>query len=300
MSTLQVQTVLYNNQKDALIRSLDSIKKALEVSCFYTKEFNNVRVYYGDASPTRIFSDKEIEKLNQKYREVFSVNYTYFNCNTGTSKGHNLLAKNCDTDYLILMNPDVIFSPRFLIEVMKPFHNDNLNVGMVEGRQTPIEHPKEYDINTNETSWSSGACSVVKTEIFHQVSGYDEKTFFMYCDDVDLSWRIRLLGKKIIYQPLAPVFHAKRLSSKGQWQATSAEAYYSAEAALLMAYKWSNPKLLSKLILNFKSSKDENLIKALNSFQERKEKNLLPKQICQGHKVATFINGNYTEHRFTM
>lgn len=300
MSTLQIQTVLYNNPKDALIRSLDSIKKSLEVSCFYTKEFNNARVCYGDASQARIFSDEEIKDLNQKYGKFFSVNYTYFNCNTGTSKGHNLLAQNCDTDYLILMNPDVIFSPRFLMEVMKPFHNDNLNVGMVEGRQTPIEHPKKYDINTKETSWSSGACSVIKTELFHQVGGYDEKTFFMYCDDVDLSWRIRLLGKKIIYQPLAPVFHAKRLSSKGQWQPTSAEVFYSAEAALLMAYKWSNPELLSKLILNFKSSKDENLIKALNSFQERKEKQLLPEQLDKEHKVATFINGNYTEHRFTM
>ena len=247
-----------------------------------------------------VFSDEEIKELNQKYGDFVSINYTYFNCNTGTSKGHNLLAKNCDTDYLILMNPDIIFSPRFLIEVMKPFNNVNLNVGIVEGRQVPIEHPKEYDVRTGETSWSSGACSVIKTKLFHQVGGYDEKTFFLYCDDVDLSWRIRLLGKKIIYQPLAPVFHAKRLSNNGQWQATAAEAYYSAEANLLMAYKWSNPELLSKLILIFKSSKDENLMKALNNFEMRKEKNLLPEQLDKKHKVASFINGNYTKHRFTM
>ncbi len=295
-----MQTVLYNNSKDTLIRSLDSLKKSLEVSCFYTKEFTNARICYGDASPLRIFSDKEVEKLNHEYGQIFSVHYTYFNCNTGTSKGHNLLAKNCDTDYLILMNPDIIFSPRFLIEAIKPFNNDNLDVGIVEGRQVPIEHPKEYDVRTGETSWSSGACSVIKTELFHKVGGYDEKTFFMYCDDVDLSWRIRLIGKKIIYQPLAPVFHAKRLSNKGQWQATNAEAYYSAEAALLMAYKWSNSKLLSKLIFNFKSSKDENLIKAVNNFEMRKEKKLLPVQLDKEHKVSEFINGNYAEHRFAL
>lgn len=300
MSTLQVQTILYKNEKDDLIRSLDSLKKALEVSTFYIKEFNMARVCYGDASPARLFCDEEIEKLNLKYGKVFSVNYTYFNCNTGTSKGHILLAKNCETDYLILMNPDVIFSPRFLIEAMKPFHKDDLNVGIVEGRQTPIEHPKEYDKVTGETSWSSGACTVIRTDIFHQVGGYDEKTFFMYCDDVDLSWMVRLLGEKIIYQPLAPVFHAKRLSSKGKWQATYAEIYYSAEADLLMAYKWSNTKLLSRLLSDFQSSGNANLIKAANNFKMRKEKNLLPEQLDKEHKVSDFTKGNYTKHRFAL
>lgn len=300
VSTLQIQTVLFNNEKSALLKSLDSIKRALEVSTFHTKEFNMARVCCGDASPVRLFSGEEINELNQKYGKVFSLSYTYFDCNTGTSKGHNLLAKNCEMDYLILMNPDVIFSPRFLIEVMKLFHDENLNAGIVEGRQTPIEHPKDYDKKTGETSWSSGACSVIKTETFHQVGGYDEETFFMYGDDVDLSWRVKLLGKKIIYQPLAPVFHAKRLSGKGQWQPTSAEKYYSAEAALLMAYKWSNNKLLSKLISTFKSSSDENLLKAVENFELRKEQNSLPEQLDKEHKVSQFINGNYAEHRFLL
>lgn len=298
MSTLQIQSIIYKNEKSALIRSLNSIKCALDTSIFYNNSFDSVKVCYGDASPERIFSEEEIKMLNEKYGKLFSINYMYFNCNTGTSKGHNLLAKNCDKDYLILMNPDILFSPTFLIEVINSF--SDIDVGIVEGRQVPIEHPKEYDISTGETSWSSGACTVIKTDLFHQVNGYDEKTFFMYCDDVDLSWRIRLLGKKIIYQPRAMVFHAKRLSSKGQWQPTPAEIYYSAEAALLMAYKWSNQKLLSKLISNFKTSKDENLKKAVDNFEMRKEKNLLPKQLDEDHKVSQFIDGNYAKHRFLL
>ena len=67
-----------------------------------------------------------------------------------------------------------------------------------------------------------------------------------------------------------------------------------------MAYKWSNSKLLSKLIFNFKSSKDENLIKAVNNFEMRKEKRLLPVQLDKEHKVSEFINGNYAEHRFAL
>lgn len=298
MSALQIQAILYNNQKDALIRSLDSIKNALNISLVYDNAFDSVKVCYGDASPVRLFSNEEIDELDHKYGKAFSVYYTYFNFNSGTSKGHNLLAKNCDTDYLILMNPDIIFSPTFLVEAIKPF--DDKDVGIVEGRQVPIEHPKEYDISTGETSWGSGACTVIKTDLFHQVRGYDEKTFFMYCDDVDLSWRIKLLGKKVIYQSRATVFHAKRLSSKGQWQPTSAEVYYSAEAYLLMAYKWSNQRLLSNLISNFKLSNDENLVKAVNNFEMRKEKNLLPEQLDKKHKIAQFIDGNYAKHRFLL
>lgn len=299
MSTLQIQTILYNNKKENLIKSMDSIKNAIKVSNSSNKEFNLISVCYGDASPSRVFSEREIQTIEQDFGESFKFKYTYFDCNTGTSKGHNLLAKNCNTDYLLLMNPDIIFAPSFLTEITKPFNNDS-NVGIVEGRQVPIEHPKEYSVKTGETSWSSGACTFIKTDLFHQVNGYDEKTFFMYCDDVDLSWRIKLLGKKVIYQPRAMVFHAKRLSTEGQWQPTSAEAYYSAEASLLMAYKWSNKKLLSKLIARFKTSADENLIKAVNNFEMRKEKNLLPEPLDKAHKVAQFIEGNYSKHRFAL
>lgn len=299
MSTLQIQTILYNNKKEDLIKSLDSIKNAIKVSSSSNQEFDVINVCYGDASPSHVFSEKEIQTIKQHFEESFKFNYTYFDYNTGTSKGHNLLAKNCNTDYLLLMNPDIIFAPDFLTEIIKPFSNDS-NVGIVEGRQVPIEHPKEYSVKTGETSWSSGACTFTKTNLFHQVNGYDEETFFMYCDDVDLSWRIRLLGKKVIYQPRAMVFHAKRLSNEGEWNPTSAEAYYSAEAGLLMAYKWSNSELLLKLITHFKASKDENLIKAVNNFEMRKEKNSLPEQLDKNHKVAKFIDGNYSEHRFAL
>ena len=37
----------------------------------------------------------------------------------------------------------------------------------------------------------------------------------MYCDDVDFSWRVRLLGYKVIYRSDAPVFHAE--ASFGGW-----------------------------------------------------------------------------------
>ena len=75
-----------------------------------------------------------------------------------------------------------------------------------------------------------------------------QKPSFLYCDDLDFSWRVRLAGYKIIYMPSAIVYHAKNLSLSGTWQPTSAEIYYSAEAAMLLAYKWSNPERAEKAL----------------------------------------------------
>ena len=83
-------------------------------------------------------------------------------------------------------------------------------VGMVEARQTPLEHAKEYNTKTGgETEWASTACTVFKTEVYNKINGFDAETFFLYCDDLDFSWRVRLAGYKIIYMPSAIVYHAK-------------------------------------------------------------------------------------------
>lgn len=236
--------------------------------------------------------------MNKKLDGVILIEYLYFDCNTGTAKGHNRLGKKCTSDYMMIMNPDVIVSPHFFIEMMRPF--EDTCIGLVEARQTPCEHPKEYNMTTFETTWSTTACVIFPTKIFEEIHGFDSQSFFMYCDDVDFSWRIRLQGYKLFYQPLAPVFHAKQLASDGGWQPTAAERYYSAEAALMLAHKWSNSKLLARLLWDFKRSKNEDLIKAANVFLIRRKEGNLVRPLDKEHKVATFIEGGYAKHRFIM
>jgi hypothetical protein len=96
------------------------------------------------------------------------------------------------------------------------------------------------------------------------------------------------------------VFHAKLLSGSGNWSPTKAEVYYSAEAAILMAYKWSNNKRTKMLLNNFSQSGDENLRKAAAHFEELKASGKLPEQLDKDHKVAKFVGDNFTEHRFTL
>lgn len=295
---IQIQSVLYHNEKKFLVRALTNIENALTVNRKTSNEVNNCIVRYGDASETPIFTEAELANLREEHDGAFEFQYVFFGENTGSAKGHNRLAKDCMTDYLMIMNPDVILSPHFFTAILHPFDDTNNAVGLVEARQTPIEHPKEYDIETGETSWAATACALTPVSTFKAIDGFDEKTFFLYCDDVDYSWRVRLFGQKIIYQPIAPVFHPKRITKDGGWIASEAERYYSAEASLMMAYKWSNNRQWKRLIKEFNASQDDTLKKAAVTFSERLAAGDLPSQLDATHQVATFSGNLYTNHRF--
>lgn len=300
MATVQLQSVLYNNEKKSLFKALDSLENAVYTSKKNSGRLSGLVVSYGDASPNPVFSEQEIKDITDKYKPAFDFKYKYFNENTGSAKGHNILGEECTSDYMVIMNPDVVVCPRTIDIMLEPFFDERKNAGMTEARQTPIEHPKEYHVKTYETAWATTACAMFSTETFRALNGFDNETFFLYCDDLDFSWRVRLLGKKIYYCPDAVVYHAKTLSSSGKWTPTSAEVYYSAEASLLIAYKWSNNKRAERLYKAFSTSSDTNLKKAAQHFKELKESGKLPQQIDSKHKVAKFIGDYYTKHRFNL
>jgi len=254
---------------------------------------------YGDASKSPIITDSILGQIKDSYSDIFDFNYHFFGFNSGTSKGHNILNEKCTADFTLLMNPDIVVTADFFIEIIRPFQDTQLEVGITEGKQIPIEHPKAFDFETRETSWASGACSVIRTRLFRELGGYDENSFFLYCDDVDLSWRVRMAGYKIIYCPTAPIYHAKRMNMNGLLS-SDAERYYSAEAALLMAHKWSNPHRVHDLLKYFRASSDENLKKIAVEYEHRRVGELLPQPLDPDHKIERFIGGHYALHRFEL
>ena len=294
--TVQIQSVIYRNEKSALYKALNAIKNASLVCRKYKNEPITLVVFYGDASPEPVFSQDEVDKIINDMKGAFEFKYTFFNKNTGSAKGHNLMGKECHSEYMLIMNPDVIVSPNIFSELFLPFSFDK-NVGMVEARQTPIEHSKEYHLVTGETEWATTACALFPKKLFDQVNGFDDESFFLYCDDLDFSWRIRLEGYKIIYQPRAVCFHAKRLSQSGKWKPTNAEKYYSAESAILMAYKWSNNTRVKYLLNLFRNSGPVEQ-QVVAEFEKRQREGRLPKQLDKEHKVARFVGDYFADHRF--
>ncbi len=297
--TIQAQSVIYNNEIPSLLTAIDNMANAVRVEREQRGYIGRVSLCYGDASETPVLTEKHVQAIQNRYKDDLDFHYQFFGFNSGSAKGQNVLGLGSKADYILIMNPDIIVSPRFFVEMLYPFANSN--VGIVEARQTPIEHHKQYDPITFETDWATGACALVPTSVFEQIHGYDSDTFFMYCDDVDFSWRVRLLGYQIFYQPLAPVYHAKRLSFNAGWKPTAAEEYYSAEAAILMAHKWSYPERVQKLLWTYEESTNPNHKKAAEHYRQLEREGKLPTPIDPEHKVGRFVDGGYyAENRFTL
>ena len=292
--SLAVQTVIYQNEFPALVRAFRAVVHSAQ-RAKQKKEIENWVVRWGDCSPEETISQSDIKSLQELAANAGGAfEYLFFGENLGSAQGHNVLAGKSEDDLLLILNPDAEVSPTCIEKLTATLKE---GVGSVEARQLPLEHPKNYDPRTLETAWSSTACLLTRKSAFDQVQGFDSKTFFLYCDDVDYSWQLKLRGWKVLYQPSATVFHDKRLGLGGEWLATSSEAYFSAEAALLLAYKYSRQDLVKHLTKLFAKGSAEQR-QALDEFKLREKSGTLPTPVDGKHEVAQFIEGNYAKHRF--
>ncbi len=153
MFSLQIQSVLYKNPVHEIERSLESIFNAVKNHHDSLSTNKKIIVSYGDASPEPVVTDEILDGFRQKYHDDLTVNYIHFGFNSGHGHGQNLLAESCSTEYILILQPDAILAPNFFDEIIKPFDANPGAVGMVVGRQTPLEHPKEYNVETGETDW---------------------------------------------------------------------------------------------------------------------------------------------------
>jgi GT2 family glycosyltransferase len=297
-AVVQAQSILFNNALDHLERAMAALSRAAELA-ISSGVLSKFIVRYGDCSPFHSI-DAEGEARLRKAAQHIHFAYHPFNENLGSARGHNRLAEMAgeDVDFLWVQNPDVIVAPRLFEQVMAPFSLPG--VGQVEAKQLPIEHPKDYNPVTGETDWTSTACVMTPLSLFRALNGFDADTFFLYCDDVDLSFRIRELGLRLIFQPAAICFHDKRLSDDGAWQPSTAEKTYSAEAGLMMAHKWSYPDRLEEILRFFQNSSEPHLQRAADVFAQRKLAGTLPQPRDPHHKVAKFHGDFYTRHRFLL
>ena len=63
----------------------------------------------------------------------------------------------------------------------------------------------QYD-DVKEIFWASGACMFVRSDVYWNAGALDED-FFAHQEEIDLCWRIRNLGYKIICVPSSVIYH---------------------------------------------------------------------------------------------
>lgn len=293
-----VQSLLYHTPLSSVERMLEALDNASRIgqSEGMCKGFT---VTLGDGSAERLLSDEQLDDLRSRLPHIHVLRYHWFGTNVGTSRGHNEMANLLDdADYLVFSNPDVVVEPRAIWRMLATFADPG--VGFVEAKQLPIEHPKEYAGGTGFTSWATTAFAMTPRDLFLELGGFDAQTFFMYCDDVDYSWRVREAGKQVVFQPAAVVFHDKYLSNDGRWQPTGAEVRFSAQAALLIAHKWSKPGLVKAILKIFDASDEPEQKAAAAEFRRRRRRGELVEPRDPEHRIGTFSKGRYAEHRYSL
>lgn len=163
-----------------------------------------------------------------------NVSYLPSRGNIGFGAAQNILMTEAfkrQADLYIAANPDGRFHPDAVEELIRMLSAHG-NRALIEATQFPDEHPKEFDPETFDTTWVSGACLAIPKVVYESIGGFDE-AFFMYCEDVDYSWRARAAGFAAKVCPRSLFYHAvtNRPYDHGRHQ-----RFLS--SGLLLAKKW--------------------------------------------------------------
>lgn len=195
-----------------------------------------INVYFLDnasADGTAGLLSEELPSLNFRTYILQSIR------NNGFARAVNMLAGQSRSEFMFLLNPDTRLEKNCLETLLAVARSDP-RIGICDARQSPREHPKAWDRSTGETTWCSGAAALIRRDAFDEAGGFDEKLFFMYCEDVDLSWRLWLSGWKCVYVPDAVVRHFTQDVVPGKRR--TIENYFSFRNSLFLYYRYGSRK----------------------------------------------------------
>jgi GT2 family glycosyltransferase len=243
---IQIQTVIFQNDIKVIKRWLESVVAnvmSLDDSSISVK----ISIGINESDTKRL---RNISRVLSQVPASIDRSVTLFGSNLGHGQAHNALALTTNHDLLWIINPDGIPDIDCLGNLVRSL-NSNPDVAVVEARQVPFDHPKQFNSETLETSWVSGACFLIKSSHFKEVAGFDSM-FFLHGDDVDLSWRLREKGRILKFLPSAIFYHDKLISENGYPSLSSAEAIYGPLGALLVAFRFGLKAGLREMIADLK------------------------------------------------
>ena len=191
---------------------------------------DNAVVYVADNAST----DDSVEMLRSEYPQVKVI---LLEKNWGFAEGYNKALSQIEAEYYVLLNSDVKVTHHWLqplVEFMDAHSDvaacqpkllsiidtdsfeyagacggfiDLYGYPFCRGRVfNTIERDKgQYDI-AMPILWATGACMMIRSSEYWNAGGFDGR-FFAHNEEIDLCWRLRLLGRKVYCIPDSAVFH---------------------------------------------------------------------------------------------
>lgn len=179
-------------------------------------------------------TDQSVQMLKDKFP---SVEIILLDKNYGFAEGYNQALKQIEHPYTVLLNSDVEVTPGWLnapLAVMEADSNivgaqpkilaqrnkeyfeyagaaggfmDRYGYPYCRGRVLHIVEKDfgQYDTQT-DLLWATGACLFIRTDIYKEVGGLDAG-FFAHQEEIDLCWRLRSRGYRLVCTPSSIVYH---------------------------------------------------------------------------------------------
>lgn len=158
--------------------------------------------------------DGTAERLNETLSRLpFPAKVLRNARNAGFGMACNQGAAASAAEFLLFLNPDAALAPDALARLVERARADE-RVGLVDAAHEPIGIPKWADPASGDTDWCSGAALLARRAAYREVGGFDP-FFFLYAEDVDLSWRAWLGGWRCVHEARARVHHVRATADGG-------------------------------------------------------------------------------------
>lgn len=188
--------------------------------------------------------------------------------NLGFAKGNNIGAEQAKGKYVAFINNDARTHPDWLIELVKSISKeedvvcvggkilswDGRKIDFIGGAlnfygmgfQPSHGQPNGPDYSVSkEILFACGGSMLIERDLFLDCGGFDED-YFAYFEDIDLGWRLWVLGYRVLFVPTAISYH-KGLGTSRKFATEKRSALYERNALYSIIKNYEEENLLRVL-----------------------------------------------------
>jgi len=212
---------------------------------------------------SEISDRSKIIEIYEDYRSIFDIHLILNKENYGYAKGNNegyeyLVLNNLDGD-LVILNADMQISKNTFQIMLNSLQDD---IGGVMARTKSIDNAKilydyiklkgfmqKYETSNDkicQTDYLAGSCMLLKRILIDEIGLFDE-SFFMYWEDVELSFRIKGNGYKIVSTTETSIYRSENDPIR-----TANAIYFSSKNAFTLFKKYSYFNLFDLIYYQFR------------------------------------------------
>lgn len=218
-----------------------------------------------------VSNDRTID-IVKSYESKINIRIIENTSNMGFSKANNLGVANASGKYVLLLNPDTVLVMTGLSKLAQQLDK---RIGMIGGKllnedysvqssmykfDTPMnifleqfmigkffpanmklkltpyltKHDRKSDVD-----WLVGAFLLLTKEDYLKIKGFSED-YFMYAEDMDIAYKIRKIGKKVVFDPEYELIHIGGKSEKQDFSSSKQEKMFKSRSLFAKKYDYKN------------------------------------------------------------